>query len=61
MGLNYANLKAAGLPEKYNVQSFPTLVVIDQEGIVRAVHAGYSPTLKEEVVRSVERLLKAKR
>jgi RNA polymerase sigma-70 factor (ECF subfamily) len=61
MGLNYANVKAAGLPEKYNVQSFPTLVVIDQEGIVRAIHAGYSPTLKEEVLASVERLLKAKR
>jgi RNA polymerase sigma factor (sigma-70 family) len=60
MGLNYANLKAAGLPEKYKVQAFPTLVVIDQEGVVRDVHVGYSPTLKEEVVQSVERLLKAK-
>jgi uncharacterized protein (TIGR03067 family) len=60
MGLNYANLKAAGLPEKYKVRSFPTLVVIDPEGVVRDVHVGYSPTLKEEVVRSVERLLKAK-
>lgn len=39
---------------------FPTLVVIDQEGVVRDVHVGYSPTLKEEVVQSVERLLKAK-
>jgi RNA polymerase sigma-70 factor (ECF subfamily) len=61
MGLNYATLKAAGLPEKYKVQGFPTLVVVDQEGIVRDIHVGYSPTLKEEVVRTVERLLKAKR
>ncbi len=60
MGLNYANLRAAGLPEKYKVQAFPTLVVIDQEGVVRDLHVGYSPTLKKEVVRSVERLLKAK-
>jgi RNA polymerase sigma factor (sigma-70 family) len=60
MGLNYTNLKAVGLPEKYKVQSFPTLIVIDPEGIVRDVHVGYSPSLKEEVARSVERLLKAK-
>ena len=60
MGLNYTNLKAAGLPEKYKVQVFPTLVVIDQDGVVRDIHVGYSPTLKEEVVKSVERLLKAK-
>jgi hypothetical protein len=39
---------------------FPTLVVIDQEGVVRDVHVGYSPALREEVVKSVERLLKGK-
>jgi peroxiredoxin len=60
MGLTYANLRAAGLPEKYKVRAFPTLLVIDQEGVVRDVHVGYSPTLKDEVVTSVERLLKAK-
>jgi RNA polymerase sigma factor (sigma-70 family) len=60
MGLNYATLKAAGLAEKYKVQGFPTLIVIDQEGIVRDMHVGYSPTLKEEVIKSVERLLKGK-
>jgi RNA polymerase sigma factor (sigma-70 family) len=60
MGLNYATLKAAGLAEKYKVQGFPTLIIIDPEGVVRDVHVGYSPALKEEVVKSVERLLKAK-
>jgi RNA polymerase sigma factor (sigma-70 family) len=60
MGLKYPNLKATGLPEKYKVQAFPTLIVIDPEGVVRDVHVGFSPRLKEEVVRSVERLLKAK-
>jgi RNA polymerase sigma-70 factor (ECF subfamily) len=60
MGLNYTTLKATGLLEKYKVQAFPTLIVIDQEGVVRDVHLGYAPTLKEKVVRSVERLLKAK-
>jgi peroxiredoxin len=60
MGLTYTNLRAAGLPEKYKVRTFPTLIVIDQEGVVRDMHVGYSPTLKEEVVKTVERLLKAK-
>jgi thiol-disulfide isomerase/thioredoxin len=57
MGLTYTNLKAEGLPEKYQVRGFPTLVIIDQEGVVRDLHVGYSPTLREEVIRSVERLL----
>ena len=61
MNLNYTNLKATGLPEKYKIQVFPTLLVIDQEGIVRDVRVGYSPTLKEEVVQAVERALKARR
>jgi peroxiredoxin len=61
MSLNYATLKAAGLPEKYKVQAFPTLIIIDQAGVVRDLHVGFSPTLKDEVVKSVERLLDAKR
>jgi uncharacterized protein (TIGR03067 family) len=61
MGLNYPNLKATGLPEKYKVQGFPTLIIIDQEGVVRDIRTGYSATLKEEVVKSVEGLLKARK
>jgi thiol-disulfide isomerase/thioredoxin len=55
--LNYLTLKAAGLPEKYGVQGFPTFLVIDQQGIVRARHVGYSPTLREEMGRAIENLL----
>jgi RNA polymerase sigma-70 factor (ECF subfamily) len=60
MGLNYVNLKGTTLLEKYKVQVFPTLIVIDGEGVIREVHTGYSRTLKEEVVKTVEELLKAK-
>lgn len=60
MGLNYVNLKAEGLPEKYKVSGFPTLIIIDQQGIVRDVHVGYSPDLKEQVIRSIEQLLATK-
>ena len=56
--LNYPNLKAEGIPSKYSVQGFPTLLIIDQKGILRDIHTGYSPTLKEEVVKSIEGLLK---
>lgn len=55
--LNYATLKAVGLPEKYGVQGFPTLIIIDQEGIVRDRHVGYSPNLREELIETISGLL----
>jgi peroxiredoxin len=60
MGLNYPTLKAEGLPEKYKVRGFPTLIIIDQDGKVADVHVGYSPKLREEVTRSVKSLLSRK-
>jgi thiol-disulfide isomerase/thioredoxin len=38
MGLKYETLRALGIPEKYGVQGFPTLVVIDPERKVRDMH-----------------------
>ncbi len=55
--LNYTTLKAEGLPTKYGVQGFPTLVIIDQNGIVRGFHVGYSPTLREELIKKIDALL----
>ena len=57
MKLNYPVLKAEGLPEKYHVRGFPTLIIVDQTGKVADVHVGYSPTLREEVAKAVKRLL----
>ena len=59
--LNYATLKAEGLPEKYSVQGFPTLIIIDQKGVVRGRHVGYSPTLREELVKKIDCLLASER
>jgi thiol-disulfide isomerase/thioredoxin len=59
LGLNYATLKATGLPAKFAVQGFPTLVIVDQHGIVRKRHVGYSPTLREELIEEIDRLLKS--
>jgi thiol-disulfide isomerase/thioredoxin len=60
MGLNYPTIKATGIPQKYKVSGFPTLLIVDQEGVLRDVHVGYSPTLREEVVGAVEKLLRKK-
>ncbi|MFQ6036190.1 MAG: TlpA family protein disulfide reductase [Sedimentisphaerales bacterium] len=60
MGLNYPNLKAKGIPEKYGVRGYPTLIVIDQSGIVKSFHVGYSPHLRNDLIRSVEKLLSPK-
>jgi thiol-disulfide isomerase/thioredoxin len=60
MGLKYETLRAEGIPEKYGVQGFPTLILIDPEGKVRDVHVGYSPTLRADVAKSIESLLPGK-
>ena len=60
MGLRYGTLRAEGIPEKYGVQGFPTLILIDPEGKVRDVHVGYSPTLRAEVAKTIEGLLPPK-
>jgi hypothetical protein len=60
MGLTYTNLEATSIPEKYKVSGFPTLLIIDQEGVIRDIHEGYAPDLKEKVVESIERLLQKK-
>ena len=36
---------------------FPTLLIIDQSGVVRDIQVGYSPTLAKNVIASVEKLL----
>lgn len=60
MKLNYPVLKAEGLPEKYHVRGFPTLIIIDPQGKVADVHIGYSPTLRDEVAKSVKAILAKK-
>jgi thiol-disulfide isomerase/thioredoxin len=57
MQISYPTLKARGLPEKFRVQGFPTLVIVDRCGVVRGFHVGYSPHLAEDVIQAVERLL----
>ena len=57
MQLRYPILKATGVPEKYGVHGFPTLIVIDQQGTVRDIHVGYSKTLRADVSKIIKDLL----
>jgi peroxiredoxin len=58
LNLDYPTLKGEGLQEKYGDGGWPTLVLIDQQGVVRRLHIGYSPTLREELAAEVKALLK---
>jgi thiol-disulfide isomerase/thioredoxin len=58
LALNYPQLQATGLPEKFAVQGFPTLIIIDHQGSLRDLHVGYSPNLRETVSKKIEALLK---
>jgi len=49
MGITYPTIKAIGIPEKYGVTAYPTLIVIDPMGKVRKIHIGYSPRLFDEL------------
>jgi thiol-disulfide isomerase/thioredoxin len=60
MKLKYPSIRIdRELPQKYGVSGFPTMLVIDQAGIVRDMHVGYSPTLREDLSASIDRLLKS--
>jgi thiol-disulfide isomerase/thioredoxin len=57
LGLDYPQLKAEGIPEKFGVQGFPTLIVIDQTGVVRLVHSGYAHDLRDRIGKEIDGLL----
>ncbi len=63
MGLNYASLKNGredGINEHYNITGWPTLVMLDGQGVVRSIHVGYSPNLREELGEKIRELLAEK-
>jgi thiol-disulfide isomerase/thioredoxin len=59
LGLAYPNLKAEGLPEKFKVSGFPTMILIDQQGIIRDVVPGWTATLKADFIAEIDQLLAA--
>ncbi len=57
MALNYPNLRADKIAEKYGVRELPAVIVIDQKGKIRDYRGGYSTSLAKEVIAEVEELL----
>ena len=57
MELKYPTIKAIGIPEKYGIQSYPTLIVIDKAGKIREIHVGYSLHLYEDLSALIRDLL----
>jgi thiol-disulfide isomerase/thioredoxin len=60
MELTYPNLKAWEIRTKYGVRYYPTLLIIDPNGIVKDFYVGYSPTLRDDLITKVKELLPAK-
>lgn len=58
MNLKYPTLLAGNdMATQHQVRGFPTLLIIDGDGIVRDIHVGYSPTLYDEVAASIHAIL----
>ena len=58
MRLKYPSLRIDDeLPKRYGVRGFPTLVILDQEGVIRDIYVGYTPTLRASVAESIRLLL----
>ena len=58
LDLNYTNLQAKDLVKPFQVPAHPTLFVVDQAGIIQDIHVGFSPTLFEDVSKSIRTLLR---
>jgi thiol-disulfide isomerase/thioredoxin len=57
LGLTYPQIKAQGIPERFGVRAFPTLIIVDQAGVVRTVHAGFRHDLRENLGKRIDALL----
>ena len=55
--LDHVTLRAGpDLVDAFAVRSFPTVVLVDPAGVVRDVHVGYSPTLRESLIGKIDGL-----
>jgi len=60
-GLEYPVLHVEqDLVQQYHVRGFPTVFIIDPQGIIREMDVGYSPTLHDELATKIAALLPAK-
>lgn len=57
MELPYPNLRAAKLPDQFGIRGYPTVIVIDREGVIREYRVGYDTGLEERLAKTIEGLL----
>ncbi|MGH7172464.1 MAG: TlpA family protein disulfide reductase, partial [Gemmataceae bacterium] len=57
MGLKYATLKAGSTRKDYGVAAFPTILILNDKGVVCDFHIGYAPDLKEILIKKIDKLL----
>ena len=48
----------SAIPSLYQIETMPTTIFIDKEGIIRYIHKGFSDSSKEELMKELEELLK---
>jgi thiol-disulfide isomerase/thioredoxin len=62
LGLNYTTLRIdQDTVSQFQVRGFPTMILIDPDGVVREFHVGYSPSLRADIGKKVQELLDAKK
>jgi thiol-disulfide isomerase/thioredoxin len=59
MGLTYPTLYAGDIAKDYKISGFPTLLILDQNGVVKDIDEGYSSNLRDKIEQKVDELLKA--
>lgn len=50
--------KDGGIAKLYGVQGIPTMAIVDKKGIVREVHVGSSPNLRQQLTKTLDEILK---
>jgi hypothetical protein len=57
MSLKYATLRAGSTPRDYGVAAFPTILILNGKGQGCDLHVGYTPDLKEILIKKIDKLL----
>ena len=53
----FLNLSGRDLIKKYGVTNYPTLIIIDRNGLVHSIHVGYEVGLAQKLIAIIESLL----
>ena len=59
--LNYVSLRdgedESAISKKYSIGGWPTLVILDGDGVIRHFHVGYTPTMRKQLGERIRELL----